>query len=210
VKLYSYWRSTTSFRVRAALNLKGLNYDIAPVNLLTGEQSDPDYARLNPNKGVPTLVLDDGTVLTQSMAILDYLDRIAEPRLTPTNPIARARVLAAAHTVAMDIHPVNNLRVLAYLKSTLGHSQDEAIAWMRHWMVAGFDAYQAMIEPDARFSFGDTPDVADLCLTGQMINAHRWGLDLAPYKRLTAIEQACLQIPAITAAMPENQPDATN
>ena len=206
--LYSYWRSTTSYRVRAVMNLLGLNYEIRPVNLVAGDQRAPDYTALNPGQGVPTLVLDDGTVLTQSMAIIDYLLAThADHDLMPDDPIAAAQIRAAVDTIALDIHPVNNLRVVGQLKS-MGHSQDEAVDWMRHWMGKGLTAYQALIQPDTAFSFGPHPTLADVCLTAQMVNAHRWGLDLAPYARLVAIEAACLTLPAFDAARPENQPDA--
>ena len=204
MKLYSYWRSTTSFRVRAALNLKGLTYDIVPVDLVAGDQGAENYAALNPGKGVPTLVLDDGSVLTQSMAILDYLDAIAEPRLLPTEPLARARVMAAAHSIALDIHPVNNLRVVKYLKQYEVDGQ----AWMQHWMNEGFTATEQMLDPDTRFAFGDQPGLADLCIVAQLYNAHRWGVDLGPFPKLQRVEAACLAVPEIEAARPENQPDA--
>ncbi len=209
MKLYSYWRSTTSYRVRAALHLKGLAFETIPVDLIAGAQRDPDYAALNPGQGVPTLVLDDGTVLTQSMAILDYLDQIATPRLLPDDPVQRARVMAAAHAVALDVHPVNNLRVVQHLQAAHGASQNDAKAWMQHWIAEGFAAVETMVETDTKFAFGDTPDLADLCIVAQTYNAHRWGIDMAPYPRLARVEAACLANPAINAARPENQPDAT-
>ena len=209
MKLWSYWRSTTSYRVRIVLNLKGFAYDIAPVDLVKGEQRAPEYAAMNPGRGVPVLELDDGTRLTQSLAIIDYLDHLRpDPALLPAEPLARARTMAAVHQVALDIHPVNNLRVVQHLE-TMGHSKAEVVDWMVHWMHEGLSAYQAMILPDTPFSFGDTPDLADICMVAQLYNAHRWGLDLAPFARLTAIEQACLALPAFDAARPENQPDAT-
>ncbi len=208
MKLYSYWRSTTSYRVRIALNLKGLQYESIPVNLVKGEQSSSDYVSLNPGQGVPALVLDDGTVLTQSMAILDWLEETRPtPALLPQDPVERARVRAASLVIATDIHPVNNLRVVAKLKA-MGHSQDEAVAWMNDWMAKGFTAFGRMIGEDTPFCFGDTPGLADICLVPQLYNAHRWGLDLAPFKRLTEIESRCLALPAFDAARPENQPDA--
>jgi len=209
MKLYSYWRSTTSYRVRIALNLKGFGYDIVPVDLVKGEQRAPEYAVINPGRGVPVLELDDGTHLKQSLAIIDYLDRLRpDPSLLPAAPLARARVMAAAHQVALDIHPVNNLRVVQHLE-TMGHSKAEVVDWMVHWMHEGLSAYQAMIRPDTHFSFGDTPDLADICMVAQLYNGRRWGLDLAPFSRIVEIEQACLALPAFDAARPENQPDAT-
>lgn len=210
MKLYSYWRSTTSFRVRAALNLKGLAYEYAPINLVAGEQLGDEFAAVNPSKGVPALELDDGTVLTQSMAILSWLDETyPTPALLPADPIARAQVRAASDCIALDIHPVNNLRVLGYLKGPLGKTQDDAVTWMNHWMHEGFTAFNARICPDTRLCFGDEVTLADLCLVGQMINARRWGLDLAPFGRLVEIDAHAREIDAIARAMPENQPDAS-
>ncbi len=209
MKLYSYWRSTTSYRVRAALNLKGLVYETVPVNLVKGEQRDPGYTALNPGAGVPTLVLDDDTVLTQSLAILDYLDAAyPEPRLTPEDPVARAKVLAAAQTMALDVHPVNNLRVVQHLKKTHGASDDAARDWMLHWMHEGCTAMETLIEPQP-FCFGATPGLADLCLVAQLYNAKRWGLDMTPFPKLSAVDAACLAHPAIAAAHPDQQPDAS-
>lgn len=209
MKLYSYWRSTTAYRVRIALNLKELNYTIVPVDLLKGEENAPDYVALNPSHSVPTLVFDDSTVLTQSMAILDWLDEAYPiPPLLPKGAIDRAKIRAAALTIATDIHPVNNLRVIAKLKS-MGHSQDEAVAWMNDWMTRGFEAFEQLIRPDTPFCFGDTPNLADICLVPQLYNAHRWGCDLTSFKRLTEIEQRCLELEAFDLARPENQADAS-
>ncbi len=206
--LYTYWRSTTSYRVRIALAMKGLDYTSRSVNLVDGAQSHDDYAALNPIKGVPTLILDDGTVLTQSMAILDYLDHIApEPALLPRdNPALRARILAAAMVFATDVHPVNNLKVVHRVKEL--SNADEGVAWMRHWMGDGFRAFDALIEPDTPFSFGDTPTLADICLVAQLYNAHRWDVDMTATPRLLDIEARCLDLPAFDAARPENQMDA--
>ena len=209
MKLYSYWRSTTSYRVRAALNLKGVVYDTEAVDLVAGDQRADKYVALNPGKGVPTLVLDDGTVLTQSLAILDYLEAVyPEPALVPQCPIARAKVLAAAHTVALDIHPVNNLRVVQHLKSAHSATAQQAQDWMAHWMAEGFTALEAMLSTDTPFSFGPAPDLADLCLVAQVYNARRWGVDLAPFPKIERVETACLAVPAIAAAHPDKQPDA--
>lgn len=208
MKLYSYWRSTTSYRVRVALNLKGIAFQTIPVNLVAGAQNAPDYASLNPGQGVPTLMLDDGTVLSQSMAILDWLEEShPKPPLLPSDPIGRARTRAAAQSIACDVHPVNNLRVIGKLKS-MGHSQDDAVVWMNDWMTRGFAAFEQLIEPDTAFCFGDAPGLADLCLVPQLYNAHRWGCDMSPFTRLTDIETRCLALPAFDAARPENQPDA--
>jgi len=208
VKLYSYWRSTTSYRVRIALNLKGLTFDTTPVDLVAGAQADPAYTALNPVAGVPTLVLDDSTVLTQSMAILEWLEAVhPEPALLPTDPVAAAQVRAAAMIVAADIHPVNNLKVGGKLKQ-MGHSQDVVVAWMNDWMTRGFAAFQALLSEDTPFCFGDAPGLADICLIPQLYNADRWGCDLTDFTRLTEIEARCLALPAFDAARPENQPDA--
>ncbi len=210
MKLYGYWRSTTSYRVRIALNLKGMSYETAPVDLVAGEQRTDDYAALNPGQGVPTLVLDDGTVLTQSLAIIDYLDATyPNPAFLPADPVARAKVLAAAHTIAMDIHPVNNLKVVGRLKSKHGASADDGIDWMRHWMTDGFHSYQGLLPEGPTFSFSDQTTLADICLVAQLYNAHRWGVDMTPFQRLLQIEEAAMKLPAFEAARPENQPDAT-
>lgn len=207
--LYGYWRSTTSYRVRAALNLKGVAYETVPVDLVAGDQRAASYVDLNPGCGVPTLVLDDGTVLTQSMAILYYLDATyAEPGLLPDSPLARARVQAAADTIALDIHPLNNLRVIAQLKARFGARPDQSKAWMAHWMLEGFASLEAMIDDKTPFAFGDTPGLADLCLIAQAYNAHRWRVSLAPFPRIQRVEAQCLEVPAIAAAHPDEQPDA--
>ncbi len=209
MKLYSYWRSTTSYRVRAALNLKGVAYDMVSVDLVAGDQRATEYTQLNPGKGVPTLVTDEGIVLTQSLAILDYLDAVyPEPALLPADPAKRAQVLAAAHTVALDIHPVNNLRVVGHLKSTFGASPEQAQEWMCHWMREGFAAVEALISDTSPFAFGNTPDLADLCITAQVYNAERWGVDLTPYPKVQRVTAACLALPEIAAAHPDNQHDA--
>lgn len=208
MKLYGYWRSTTSYRVRIALNLKQVSYQTVPVDLVAGAQISPEFTELNPAQGVPALVLNEGSVLTQSMAILDWLEEtIPDPALLPHDPKARAHVRAAALGIACDIHPVNNLRVVAELKS-MGHTHDEAVEWMNDWMTLGFAAFSSLIEGDTEFCFGDAPGLADICLVPQLYNAHRWGCDLGPFSRLTEIEDRCLALPAFDAARPENQPDA--
>lgn len=209
--LYSYWRSTAAYRVRIALNLKGIAYDTVPVDLVAdgGQQHAPDYVAKNPAHLVPTLELSGGKLLTQSLAIIDYLDAIRpNPALLPEDALLRARTLAVAHVVAMDIHPVNNLRIVQHLAAEFGADDAAKAGWMRHWMAKGFDALSAMLEPGMPFAMGAEVTLADICITAQIYNAHRWGLDLAPYSRLTEIEQNCLALPAFDAARPENQPDA--
>lgn len=208
MNIYGYWRSTTSYRVRIALNLKKVSYQTVPVDLVAGSQTAPDFTTLNPAQAVPALVLEDGTTLTQSMAILDWLEETRpEPPILPRDPVARAKVRAAALGIACDIHPVNNLRVVARLKS-MGHGQEDAVEWMNDWMERGFAAFERLIDPETTFCFGDTPGLADICLVPQLYNAHRWGCDLTPFARLTEIEARCLALPAFDAARPENQPDA--
>jgi maleylacetoacetate isomerase/maleylpyruvate isomerase len=208
--LYSYWRSTTSYRVRAALNLKGVAYETRPVDLTKGDQRAPAYSAINPGHGVPALQLDDGTILTQSLAIIDFLDATyPDPPMLSGNPAQRCKQLAAALVVATDIHPVNNLRVLAQLEARFGATPEQKTDWMRHWMAEGFATLDAMLPDPAPFAFGATPDLADLCIVAQCANAHRWGLGLSPYPKIAAIEAACLAIPEIAAAAPENQPDAS-
>lgn len=208
MRMFGYWRSSSTYRVRIALNLKGIACQTVPVNLLAREQTGPDFAALNPAQGVPVLELDDGTVLTQSMAILEWLEEThPEPALLPVDPVQRALVRAAALVVASEIHPANNLRILDRLKA-LGHGPEATTAWMAHWMQQGFAALEVMMTGKTTFGFGERPGLADVCLVPQLYNARRWKLDLSPFPRLTAIEAACLELPAFQAAVPEAQPDA--
>ncbi len=209
--LYSYWRSTTSYRVRIAMGLKGLSFETRSIDLVAGKQRSESYSGINPSQGVPALVLDDGTVLTQSMAIIDYLDNlIPEPAFLPTDPVLRAKVIAAAHVIALDIHPVNNLKVVGRVKGEHGASQEDGVEWMRHWMSEGFRAYLALLpEGDHAFSFGDTPLLCDICLVAQLYNAHRWGVDMSEFRRLLEIEKSAMALETFQAARPENQPDAS-
>jgi maleylacetoacetate isomerase len=209
MKLYTYWRSSCSYRVRIALGLKGLAWESIPVHLVKGEQRDPSYLAHNPSGFVPTLVLDDGTELVQSLAILDYLEAAwPNPPLLPADPLARARVLAAAHVIAMDTQPVTNVGVVAHLKSAYGADQQGGIDWMVHFMERSFAAFETLIAPEGRFCFGDAPTWADICLIPQLYNAHRWGVGLSRFPRLLDIERAALALPAFDAARPETQPDA--
>ncbi|WP_323032649.1 maleylacetoacetate isomerase [Paracoccus sp. (in: a-proteobacteria)] len=211
--LYSYWRSSAAYRVRIGLNLKGLAYTLAPVHLLRegGQQHAPDYAALNPQQLVPAL-RDGERVLTQSLAILEYLEETRpQAPLLPADAAGRARVRALAQLVACDIHPLNNLRVLQFFDRQWNVPQPERDDWVLHWMREGFTAMEAMLaaSPDTgRYCHGDTPGLADCCLLPQLYNARRFKLDLDAFPTLLRIEAACLQLPAFDAARPENQPDA--
>lgn len=200
--LFDYWRSSASYRVRIALNLKGITYDAVPTDLLTREQKAPEYVARNPQGLVPMLHID-GLDLTQSLAIIDYLDATRpEPRLIPAEPAARAATLAKAMIIIADIHPVNNLRMLHYLKNELGHDQAAIDAWYRHWIAEGFAALEKLA-PETGLFGGDAPDLADLCLVPQMANARRFEMDLAPYPRLTRIDAELQALPAFAAAHPD-------
>ena len=209
MKLYTYWRSTAAWRVRIALNLKNVPYDSEAVHLVRGEQRSDAYRDINPNAVVPALQLDDGTVLTQSLAIIEYLEELyPSPPLLSKDPVCRARIRAAAQLIACDIHPINNLRVVNHLKSRLGHSAEEVTEWMRHWMRLGLEVYFRSIDDQGRFSFGDTPTLADVCLIPQLFNARRWGMDCTGLERLEEIDRASASLPAFQAAAPEAQLDA--
>ncbi|WP_440995838.1 maleylacetoacetate isomerase [Arhodomonas sp. SL1] len=210
MRLYDYYRSTAAYRVRIALNLKGIGYESVPVNLREGEQGGAAYAGINPQRLVP-MIEDDGLRLGQSLAICEYLEeRYPEPPLLPADPGGRARVRALAQMVACDIHPVNNLRVLKYLTGTLGVSDDDRLAWYHHWIHEGFRAIEAMLAEDRSggFCHGDSVTLADVCLVPQVYNAHRFEVDLGDYPRIRAINEACLALPAFDAARPERRPDA--
>lgn len=211
--LYSYWRSSAAYRVRIGLNLKGLAYETRPVHLVRdgGEQHAEDYRALNPQELVPMLV-DGERRITQSLAILEYVDEVfPKPALLPADARGRARVRALAMLVACDIHPLNNLRVLQYLKRENALEQQAIDAWVLHWMHEGFAAMEAMLADapgTGAFCHGETPTIADCCLVPQLYNARRFGLDLSPYPTLVRIDANCLALPAFDAARPENQPDA--
>lgn len=210
--LHSYFRSSTSTRLRAALNLKGLAYDTVAWHLRKGEQRSAAYLAKNPQGLVPALELWDGTVLTQSLAIIEYLEEAhPEPPLLPVGPVDRARVRAIAYAVACEIHPVNNLRILDYLRSEFGADDAAVTAWFRHWVATTFAPLEAMLASDpgtGRFCRGDRPGLADICLYAQVLNNRRFGVDMEPYPTIRRIFDACAALPAFIAAAPENQPDA--
>jgi maleylacetoacetate isomerase len=205
MRLYTYSRSGTSHRVRIALNLKGLAYEPVPVDLLKGEQRQDEYLAVNPQGLVP--MLEDGRArVGQSLAIIDYLERThPEPPLLPADPPGEARVRSLALICACEMHPLGNLRVLRYLKRTLGVDQATRDAWCRHWMTEGFAALEArlMTEPETgRFCHGDAPTLADVCLVPQVVSAQRWNTDLTPYPTVRRIHEACLELDAFAQAMP--------
>ena len=212
-RLYTYWRSSASFRVRIALNVKGLEYATVPKHLLRGggEQRRTDYLELNPQGLVPGLE-HDGTFLSQSFAICEYLEEIhPEPRLLPGHAAARARIRAMALAVACDIHPLNNLRVLQYLRSEFGQGDEGVNRWIRHWISRGFEALEDWIgrySADGRHCYGTSVTLADVFLVPQVFNARRFQVDLAPYARLAAVSEFLEGLPAFAAARPEVQPDA--
>jgi maleylacetoacetate isomerase len=213
MQLYDYFRSSAAYRVRIALNLKGIAPDERTyVHLRMGSQRAQDYLALNPQGLVPALALDDGRVLTQSLAIIEYLDEThPDPPLLPADPVARARVRAIALSIACEIHPLNNLRVLNYLVATMGVSREQKDGWYRYWIDVGFEALEKTLARDAatgRFCHGDDPTLADICLVPQMANARRFEIDLSPYPTLIRIESACTALPAFAQAAPARQPDA--
>lgn len=208
--LYGYFRSSAAYRVRIALNLKGLAYAQAPVSLLRGEQRSADYLALNPQGLVPAL-LDKGVLLTQSLAICEYLDE-AYPdraRLLPDGAAARAQVRAVAQAIACDIHPLNNLRVLNYLKMELGQDEAARNGWYRHWVATGFAALERQLAASpGPYCFGDTPTLADVCLLPQVFNAQRFAVDMDAYPLLARIAANLDALPAFADAHPSRQPDA--
>ena len=210
MKLYGFFRSSAAFRVRIALNLKGLSYDDAFIHLRRGDQRGGDYLSVNPQGLVPALEID-GETLIQSMAIVEYLDEThPAPAFLPADAAGRARVRALAAIVACDIHPINNLRVLRYLARPLGHDQSTIETWYNHWIAAGFEAFERLLTGDRRtgeFCDGDRPGVADIALAPQVVNSQRYKLDLSPYPTLSRIYANCMQLEAFAAAHPDNQPD---
>ncbi|WP_136066362.1 maleylacetoacetate isomerase [Modicisalibacter radicis] len=213
MKLYGYFRSSAAYRVRIALNLKGLDYALVAVNLVDGEQHGGDNLARNPQGLVPTLETDNGTLLAQSLAICEYLDEHhPEPPLLPADTEARARVRALAQAIACEIHPLNNLRVLEYLTGELGLDETAKHGWYRHWISEGFEALEALLADSpatGAFCHGDTPTLADACLVPQVFNARRFECDLSAYPTLRRIAAHCDTLDAFQRAAPAAQPDAS-
>ncbi len=213
MKLYSYYRSSASFRVRIALAWKGLDYDYVPVHLLKdgGQQFSAEYRALNPASLVPALQ-DEGRVLTQSLAIIEYLEEThPQPPLLPGDAAGRARVRSLALSIACEIHPLNNLRVLGYLAKTLGASEEQKNAWYRHWVETGLGTVEAMLAGDprtGRYCHGETPTLADLLLVPQIFNAQRFDCRLDHVPTVMRIHAQCMTLPAFAGAVPAVQPDA--
>jgi maleylpyruvate isomerase len=212
MKLYDYFRSSAAYRVRIALNFKGLAPERAFVHLRRNAQRDDDYLALNPQGLVPALLTDDGAVLAQSLAIVEYLEEThPSPPLLPGDAAARARVRGIALAIACDIHPLDNLRVLRYLLHTVGVSEEQKDAWYKYWIDVGLEALEIQLSRDGqtgRYCHGDTPTLADVCLVPQLANARRVAMDLSPYPTLVRIDAACRALPAFAAADPARQPDA--
>jgi maleylacetoacetate isomerase len=210
VKLYSYFRSSAAYRVRIALNLKDIAYETVPIHLQKdgGRHKSADYRAVNPQMRVPALELPGGEVLVQSLAIIDYLEEtFPEPALLPPDARSRAHVRAVADIVACDIHPLNNLAPLNYLRDPLGLDQNAVRAWYHHWILEGLAAIETMIKPGP-YAFGAAVTLADVCLVPQVANAKRFKVPLEKFPRILAAEAACQELPAFERARPENQPDA--
>ena len=211
MKLHGYFRSSASFRVRIALNLKGIDYESVTHHLRRNEQRAPDYLALNPQGLVPVLD-DDDDVLIQSLAIIEYLEEThPNPPFLPGHPGDRARVRGLAQLVAGDIHPIDNLRVLRYLRNPLGHDEAAVQAWYNHWIAEGFAAFEALIAEDDRtgaFCHGDEPGLADICLVPQVVNSQNYTLDLTPYPTIRRIYDRCMALEPFQRAHPKAQPDA--
>jgi maleylpyruvate isomerase len=207
--LYGYNLSSASYRVRIALNLKKLPYTSVLKNLRAGEHRLSDFLSINMQGLVPALGLDDGAVLTQSVAIIEYLDEIyPEPPLLPAEPLARARVRALTQAITCDLHPLNNLRVLRYLEDKLTLDKATRDAWYRHWVEVGFDALERWLGRDAATGLcchGNSPTLADICLVPQVFNARRFAVDMNPYPRISGIDAVCRELPAFRSAAPESQ-----
>lgn len=211
MKLYGYWRSSASYRIRIALNLKGVDWEYVPVPLDRGEHRQPGFRAVNPAALVPVLEVD-GQRLAQSPAIAEFLEeRYPSPPLLPADPLARARVRELQHLIGCDIHPLQNLRVLKYLRAELGQDDAAVAAWCRRWIADGFAAYEALAaqrSADGRYSVGDALTLADVWLVPQVYNAERFEVDLTPYPAIRSVTEHCRTLAAVAAAHPSRQPDA--
>ena len=210
MKLYTYFRSSAAYRVRIALNLKNLTSEMIPIHLQKegGLNKKPEYRAVNPQMRLPALTLDSGDVLIQSLAIIEYLDEIhPQPPLLPRDPVARAKARALAQVIACDIHPLNNVGPLRYLKNQLGHDQAKIDAWYHHWVDEGFEAVETMIQP-APYVCGSEVTLADICLVPQVYNARRLKVPLERFPKIVGADAACAKLAAFDKARPENQADA--
>lgn len=212
IVLHNYFRSSTSYRVRIALEMKGLDYCYVPHHLRHGEHLEPPYRQVNPQGLVPAMIWRDGTLLLQSLAIIEFLDEsVPQPPLLPADPLGRARVRMLAQMIACDIHPVNNLRVLTSLRTLFGAGDEDVANWFRHWVNETFEPLEKILaasEETGTFCQGDTPGLADICLAAQVVNNQRFGVDMTPYRVISRIYAACMELPAFVKAAPKNQPDA--
>ena len=211
MKLYSYWRSTASYRVRAALSLKEIEYEYIPVNLVKegGEQHQSEFRQLNPNGLVPFLI--DGEInISQSYAIINYLEKkYPEPKLFSGDIHLDAEIESVVQSIACDIHPLNNLRVLKYLSNDIGVSDEQRQTWYEHWIKVGFSATEKRLSvSQTKYALTDYPSVADIYLVAQVYNAHRFNCEMSPYPRINEVNALCLELSAFQSAIPENQPDA--
>ena len=210
ITLTTYFRSTAAYRVRIALNHKGIDHTLLPVNLLTGEQREDSFLAHNPQGLLPTMQIDD-SVLTQSMAILEYIEETyPEQALLPEDALQRAAVRSFAHSIACDIHPLNNLRVLKYLANDLNVDEGEKLQWYHHWLEQGFSAIEKQLASNTardHFCFGGSPTMADICLIPQVYNANRFEFDMSNYPLISEVNEHCLQLPAFAKSTPEQQPD---
>jgi maleylacetoacetate isomerase/maleylpyruvate isomerase len=211
MRLYSYFRSSAAFRVRIALAIKGLDAGYAPVHLARGEHLDPGYAARSASRLVPALETDDGAMLGQSLAIIEYLEEtFPEPPLLPADPVGRARARGSAQLIACEIHPLNNLRVLKYLGTELHVAEPARLAWYAHWVREGFEALERELArwPQERFCVGDRPGIAECCLVPQVFNARRFDVDLSGLPRVLRVFDECMALEAFRQAQPSNSPDA--
>ena len=210
MKLYSYFRSSAAYRVRIAFNLKGLTSEMIPIHLQKegGLHRKPEFRAINPQMRVPALELDSGEVLIQSLAIIEYIDELhPQPPLLPRDPLERAKVRALSQVIACDIHPLNNLGPLRYLKNAMGQDQAKIDTWYHHWILEGFDALEALLRPGP-YACGADVTLADVCLVPQVYNARRLKVPLDRFPKIVAVDAACAKLAAFDKARPENQPDA--